>query len=214
MAAGAYEVTIYALCDPDTGEYRYVGKANNLPARLRSHKWEKSRLRTRKANWLRSLQGRDPMVMVLEVVPSTDWEATERSWIQDLRASGARLTNFADGGQTSPVEGKGHTEDTKAKLRAKALARGIRPPSRKGQPVSAEARAHYREAALRRGAKPPMVGGWNKGLKQTYCQSGHEYTAENTRLYTRPDRNQTHQICRACERQRLARWLLLKQQEV
>ena len=126
------KVTIYALCDPDTGECRYVGKANDLVARLRCHRWEKTRLHTRKANWLRSLGGREPLVKTLEIASSETWQEAERRWIAVTRASGARLTNFADGGQTSPVEGKGHTEASKEKMRATHFRLGTYPPSRKG----------------------------------------------------------------------------------
>src|SRR3990167_6066075 len=105
MAAGA--VTIYALCDPDTGACRYVGKANDLAARLRNHRFEIPRLHTRKVNWLRSLGGREPLVKTLELASRDTWQEVERRWIAVMRASGARITNFADGGQTSPVEGIG-----------------------------------------------------------------------------------------------------------
>jgi predicted GIY-YIG superfamily endonuclease len=72
MAAGAWtgDVTIYALCDPDSLAVRYVGKANDMRARIRSHRHEakSQKFRTRKANWLRSLGGRDPVVMILAIV--------------------------------------------------------------------------------------------------------------------------------------------------
>ena len=169
MAAVVPVVTIYSLFDPDTGEDRYVGKAVNLAARVRSHIFEKNdpRFHTYKVNWLRSLGDKKPGIRILQTVPQDSWEEMERHWIQVLKALGARLTNFADGGQTSPVEGKGHSEATKVKLREKMLARGCKPPSRKGQPVSDEARQHMRESALQRGVRPPVMGGWNKGRKAT-----------------------------------------------
>ena len=131
MAAGA--VTIYALCDPDTKECRYVGKANDLPSRIRCHRWEarSSQLHTRKVNWLRCLSC-EPIVEILQVADSGSWQDIERQWISEMRNQGNNLTNYADGGQTSPVEGIGHTEETKTKLREKALERGCQPPSRAG----------------------------------------------------------------------------------
>ena len=131
MAAGA--VTIYALCDPATKEYRYVGKTNDLPSRIRCHRWEaqSSLFHTHKVNWLRSLSG-EPIVEILQEANLGNWQDAERYWINKMREQGANLTNFANGGQTSPVEGKGHTEETKNKLRVLALERGSKPPSRKG----------------------------------------------------------------------------------
>jgi len=39
---------IYALCDPDTMEVRYIGKARDMGARLRSHRFEGKNARTHK----------------------------------------------------------------------------------------------------------------------------------------------------------------------
>lgn len=177
MAAGA--VTIYALCDPDTKECRYVGKTSDLISRIRCHRWEavSSPLHNHKVNWLRTLSG-EPTVEVLEEVGSNTWQVAERYWIREMREQGANLTNFANGGQTSPIEGKGHTEESKIKMRDAALRNGAKPPSRKGQVVTNEAREHMRVAALRRGAIPPSMGGWNKGRKMSieFCEknrAGH-----------------------------------------
>ena len=171
MAAGA--VIIYALCDPNTKEYRYVGKANDLGSRIRCHRWEaqSSLLHTHKVNWLRSLSC-DPIVEILQITDSETWQDAERYWISEMRRRSANLTNFADGGQTSPVEGKGHTEESKEKMRESALRNGSKPPSRKGQIVTDEAREKMRIVALRRGATPPSSGGWNKGKKMSidFCE--------------------------------------------
>lgn len=191
-------VTIYALHDPDTNECRYVGKANDLPARIRCHRWEarSSKLHTRKVNWLKSLMGREPSVTILEVVPYDQWVEAERRWIKELRSRGARLTNFADGGQTSPVEGKGHTEASKEKMRRAAVKNGAKPPSRSGVKHSDATLAKLRIA--RKGTRPPAMGGWNKGIKRSHCPHGHAYTAENTRLVFRRSRSVPVQQCVQC----------------
>lgn len=207
MAAGAWQgdVTIYALCDPDSLAVRYVGKANDMRSRIRQHRWEakSSKLHTRKVNWLRSLKGREPVIMILAVVKHEEWEKSERYWITEMRNRGCALTNYADGGQTSPVEGKGHTLETKQKMREVCLKNGSRPPSRKGIPNSDEAKKKNRETHLRLGTKPPAVGGWNKGIGRTHCRNGHEYTTKNTKIYFHKKRNRQFQVCRICEHARL-----------
>jgi len=207
-------VTIYALCEPGTFVVRYVGKANNLASRLRCHKWEvkSSKLHNRKINWLRSLKGKTPSVLVLAEVPKEEWQEAERYWIKEFRSQGFDLTNFADGGQTSPVEGRGHSEETKKKMRAMMLASGRKPPSRKGTTSSVETRQRQREASLRIGCKPPLMGGWNKGIKRTHCPSGHEYKPETTRVYCRKDRGYAYQICLICEHANAKRHQQLKSQ--
>lgn len=200
---------IYALCEPGTDIVRYVGKTTNLKKRLREHRCEANGLlRTHKINWLRSLGGVEPGVIILAEIPGDgDWQAAEKHWIAEKRRSGS-LTNFADGGQTSPVEGRGHSEETKEKLRNAALTRGCRPPPRngaapwnKGKPMSQATREKLSKALAGRKI-------WNKGVKKTHCKNGHEYSPENTRLYRREDRKQAYQICRTCEQNSIVRYNL------
>lgn len=108
------KVFIYALCEPDTGSVRYVGKAEDTRRRLRNHLNDKAT--TRKAHWVRSLQqvGQEPKLVILEEATTSNWQEAERYWIQHYRALGCDLTNHTDGG-----EGLSNaTEDTRAKLRA------------------------------------------------------------------------------------------------
>lgn len=185
-------VTIYALKDPATGEVRYVGKANNLKARIRAHLWEakSSTLQNRKVRWLRSLDS-DPVVEILEIVPNSIWEARERFWIAKYRSKGARLTNFAPGGQTSPVEGRGHTEETKAKCRAAAIRNGAVPPSR----LSATAWNKGTKGVSKpnSGSLQKGCAAWNKGFRKTHCVNNHELTTEN-RYYS----GGRYRGCRVC----------------
>ncbi len=196
------QVTIYSLSDPITGECRYVGKANDLASRIRCHRWEMNnpKFHTHKVNWLRSLGGAEPVVAVLVMADADKWQDAERYWIAEMRRRGCRLTNFSDGGQTSPVEGKGHSEATKKKLRELALQRGCRPPSQKGAIVSDATRAKQSASSKKRNAAPPPMGGWNKGILKTHCKNGHAYSPENTRVVFRPERNRQYQSCKLCER--------------
>lgn len=92
-------VFIYALCEPDGETVRYVGKAKNPAARLKSHRNERSS--RRKARWLRSLEaaGLAPALVVLEEVDESAWQEAERRWIAYHRGLGADLTNHTDGGE-------------------------------------------------------------------------------------------------------------------
>jgi len=195
------QVTIYSLSDPITGECRYVGKANDLASRIRCHRWEMKnpKFHTHKVNWLRSLGGAEPVVAVLVMADSYKWQEAERYWIAEMRRRGCRLTNFADGGQTSPLEGKGHSEATKQKLRELAIHRGCKPPSQKGAVASEATKAKLSAAAIQRNAVPPPIGGWNKGIKKLTCKSGHPLVTENVIVVSRD--NRTYQQCRACAMQ-------------
>ncbi len=93
---------IYALVDPrEPNKYRYVGKTENMVARMYSHlvdsrkDWKKYH----RANWIRKLLsvGIKPEFVVLETV-GQEWPERERHWISRLRSEGHDLTNSVDGG--------------------------------------------------------------------------------------------------------------------
>jgi hypothetical protein len=91
-------VEIYGLYCPDTGELRYVGKANNAQKRLKKHLFE--RVKSRPVNrWVKSLvdSGKAPVLKILETVPHDEWEEAERRLIAEHRKAG-KLLNLADGG--------------------------------------------------------------------------------------------------------------------
>lgn len=89
---------IYALCDPDTGEIRYIGKANNSKRRLASHIRDSRRKNMPVHGWIRKLvdSGKMPELIVIEL--TYDWCEAERRLIAKSRARGDRLLNVADGG--------------------------------------------------------------------------------------------------------------------
>ena len=95
---------IYALTCPDTGEVRYIGKANNPQLRLKSHisrDNNKRSERSHKSNWIKSLMesGKYPSMIILEEVALSNWIEAEKKWIAHYRLNGAKLTNITDGGQ-------------------------------------------------------------------------------------------------------------------
>lgn len=88
--------SIYALVDPDTGELRYIGKANDPAKRLKGHMRESRRLMRPVNQWVRSMCGAVEMVVLRE--DCEDWEGVERQLIADARKAGYPLLNVADGG--------------------------------------------------------------------------------------------------------------------
>jgi hypothetical protein len=87
---------IYALCCPDTGEVRYIGKAKDSEARLKSHLRDARRRKTPVYCWINKLMaaGKIPAMRVLEI--ADDWREAERRLIAQHR--GPRLLNLAEGG--------------------------------------------------------------------------------------------------------------------
>jgi hypothetical protein len=125
---------IYALCCPDTEEIRYIGKADNPPARLRGHI---SRAKTtneahHSCNWIRSLirNGKLPSLIILEQVPDgIDWREAERRHIATAQAKGLRLTNITPGGDGIVLSEDGRrrvSEKNKARWRDPEYARKCR----------------------------------------------------------------------------------------
>lgn len=135
------EGVIYALCDPGSGEIRYVGRTIDLPQRLRRHrKAVRAGSRTHVHNWMRSVGA--PLVGVLARAPEADLNERERAWIASLRRGGARLCNGTDGGEGTA--GHRHSAETRAKMSR----------TRKGRAHSAEHRAVL-DAALRGRVQSP-----------------------------------------------------------
>lgn len=91
--------SIYGLVSPDTGELRYIGKADKPARRLSSHIRDSRRRNTPLYSWIRKLaaQGKRPEMVVL-AEGQEDWAATERDLIGRARRMGFRLLNVADGG--------------------------------------------------------------------------------------------------------------------
>jgi GIY-YIG catalytic domain/NUMOD3 motif len=96
------EVTfIYALCEPDTGTIRYIGKADNPDDRLLKHITNLNRERNHKANWIRSLltKGQRPTVQIIDTVLRSEWKAAEAAYIEFYREQGFKLVNNTRGGE-------------------------------------------------------------------------------------------------------------------
>ncbi len=112
---------IYTLLCPETKAVRYVGKASNLKARLRQHRYEakSARINSHKCTWLRSLfrKGVEPIMEVDCIVPDGEcWKQTEVRRVAYYLSIGCDLTNGTKGGD-EPGE---LTEEGRQRLAANA----------------------------------------------------------------------------------------------
>ena len=106
-------VSIYTLCDPASGEVRYLGMSRKPALRLAQYKARGGGHTKRLSKWLESI-ARDPQQIILEMVPLEVADQREREWIELLRSYGTPLLNWTSGGEGRfdiPAEHK-------AKLRA------------------------------------------------------------------------------------------------
>lgn len=89
------QVYIYALCEPNTDEVRYIGQATNVQTRINGH-WSESRIyNSPKCQWLRSLaaKGEKPSIKTLAIVDLEQSPIVEKEKILEAIASGANLLN-------------------------------------------------------------------------------------------------------------------------
>ena len=90
--------TIYALCDPDTHEVRYIGKTVDIGRRMKQHSSYKIIGKSHTKSWLKSLRPKIPNVIIVEQVNFFEWKSTEIFWIAYFKMLGANLTNTSIGG--------------------------------------------------------------------------------------------------------------------
>lgn len=85
-------IYIYALRDPDTDDIHYVGQSSNPAARLQGHMRNPA---TKLEPWLAKLavQGRKPVIQILEETTSMDADEKEQFWIRHMAQRGCSLLN-------------------------------------------------------------------------------------------------------------------------
>jgi hypothetical protein len=88
------DVSIYALCEPDTGLVRYIGISVSPQARYNGH-LNTTCTSGRKVEWVKKLAllGKRPVMEILATVPEQDARQQERLLILCYRAKGYDLLN-------------------------------------------------------------------------------------------------------------------------
>lgn len=106
---------IYGLQDPITFEIRYIGQTSVGMRRPKVH-FSKSSLKnkTHRSSWIKSLNGKIPNIIILEICDKDQLNEREIYWIAHGKANGWSLTNHDNGG--SGISGYKHSEETKAKI--------------------------------------------------------------------------------------------------
>jgi len=98
------EVKIYALCEPDTGEARYIGKARHPKKRFNGHiSLANAGTSHPAAVWIRTLAaaGKKPLLTILTVCTDDQADEVERGLIAEYSSRGIVLLNV----KHAPVEG-------------------------------------------------------------------------------------------------------------
>src|SRR5262245_15102113 len=91
---------IYALICPDSGEMKYIGKANNPKRRLKDHMSDFRGQEYNKALWISRMkrEKKKPILEIIEEVAMDCWQAAEEFWIAYYKFIGANLLNIKEGG--------------------------------------------------------------------------------------------------------------------
>lgn len=150
---------IYALADPRTLEWRYIGLSSSGLHRPAQHSTERA-LATctnlHKVRWIRQVQslGLQPLIDVLEYLPDiVRLKDAEREWIAEARRQGMALTNLTDGGDgvlnpTEEVRRRKSVSSMRAHARPEVRAR------RQKSNADPEVRARRSAAATEIQARP------------------------------------------------------------
>ncbi len=170
---------IYALCEPDTGEIRYIGKSDDPWLRFRKHNERALRgEQNHRACWIRSVlnSGAKPKLKIIDEVRFSEWQAAEAAYIQFLLDQGCDLVNRTSGG-----EGGSMPEEVRLKM---SLAKKGKPGVSLGCKWSSEAkkRVSLSRKGTRTGGDNPFFGkkhSQESSRKMSASRIGRTHTFEH-----------------------------------
>jgi hypothetical protein len=155
VAPSVSKYLIYALVDPRSGQWRYIGKSTSGLRRPKAHGRPSSLAEggnRHKDRWIRQLHdlGLSYDIEVLEDFPtSAGLEGAEIEWIAAARAAGVPLTNQTDGGDG--LLGRPHSRETRLKM--SLSAGGLSEEARQGLIALYQSGASMRSAGQAFGVK-------------------------------------------------------------
>jgi len=178
---------IYALIDPESREVHYIGKADDMKARLRNHLHKSAlEIRCRRTSWIKGLlkQGKKPLMVMLEEVGQEHWKQRECYWIAFYRGIGAHLMNTAEGG-SGGMKSEWITPEMRGNMRAAQLGKKRSEESRKKQGDAIRGRKRGEAFSL----KMSLV---NKGqVIAPHTRAAQLASAEKEYIVTAPDGTET-----------------------
>lgn len=123
----AVAASIYALVDPDSGELRYIGKANSPASRLKTHISDARQRKRPVHHWINKLlsQGKAPDMVVIRD-GCKDWKEDEKELIASGRAAGYRLLNLAEGGDAPMCDKPTRQRNAIKACKRRAESEGLR----------------------------------------------------------------------------------------
>lgn len=156
---------IYALCEPETLNIRYIGKADDVNRRFRLHLREIKRYpNTHKSRWIESVlkERRIPSLEILDEVPKNFWQLYEQKHIQMAKNAGFDLVNGTEGGDGGATRsGKNFSEETRRRM-SLSIKRAYKNKDTTGKNNAFFGRKHSPEAREKMSlAKKNKISGMN-----------------------------------------------------
>lgn len=105
MAETHNRAKIYGIVDPETGKIVYIGKANRVQSRLKTHLSDCRKKDSNLYKWMRDRLNANQSIKIVELASaiSEDWQSLEIAMIAQYRNEG-NLLNMADGGNQPLVD--------------------------------------------------------------------------------------------------------------
>jgi hypothetical protein len=168
---------IYALCDPDTLEVRYIGKTDNVYNRFYQHLADKKH--THKTCWIQAVlkKGKIPIYQIVEECDESIWQQREIDWINFYRNIGYDLVNLTAGGEG--VVGYSFSEEVRKKLSFVRIGKKMNPATIEkirianlGKKRSVVSKYKMRLAKLEKKQSPESI------KKRRFAMMGHSVSVE------------------------------------